>query len=99
MRVKDRYTKLELAGLDRTELPAGATHQIVRDYLVHYGYADTLAAFDSAAGAIPGASGDDMGYDAYAAGSSATLLRQRPIPIVMIMLVVAARPTECRSVA
>ncbi len=47
----------------RVELPAGATHQIVRDYLVHYGYADTLAAFDSAAGAIPGAPDDDMGQD------------------------------------
>ncbi len=46
---------------DRIELPAGATHQIVRDYLVHYGYADTLAAFDSAAGVIPGSQDDDMG--------------------------------------
>ena len=36
----------------------------MRDYLVHYGYADTLAAFDSAAGAIPGAPDDDMGQDA-----------------------------------
>ncbi len=52
----------------RVELPAGATHQIVRDYLVHYGYADTLAAFDSAAGAIPGAPDDDMGQDAYVFG-------------------------------
>ena len=33
----------------------------MRDYLVHYGYADTLAAFDSAAGVIPGARNDDMG--------------------------------------
>ena len=46
---------------DRIELPAGATHQIVRDYLVHYGYADTLAAFDSAAGVIPGARDEGMG--------------------------------------
>ena len=47
--------------LDRIELLAGATHQIVRDYLVHYGYADTLAAFDSAAGVIPGTQDDDIG--------------------------------------
>ena len=38
----------------RIELPAGATHQIVRDYLLFYGYADTLAAFDGAAGLDPG---------------------------------------------
>ena len=38
----------------RIELPAGATHQIVRDYLLFYGYADTLAAFDGAAGVDPG---------------------------------------------
>ena len=36
--------------LCRVELPAGATHQIVRDYLLFYGYGDTLAAFDGAAG-------------------------------------------------
>lgn len=28
----------------------GATHQIVQDYLRHYAYADTLHAFDQAAG-------------------------------------------------
>lgn len=38
----------------RIELPAGATHQIVRDYLLFYGYGDTLAAFDGAAGLDPG---------------------------------------------
>lgn len=31
-------------------ISAGLTHRIVRDYLLHYGYADTLAAFDQAAG-------------------------------------------------
>ena len=56
-------------GCIRVDLPAGATHQIVRDYLVHYGYADTLAAFDSAAGAIPGGAADeDMGQDACVPG-------------------------------
>lgn len=31
-------------------IPAGVTHRLVREYLLHYGYADTLHAFDSAAG-------------------------------------------------
>ncbi len=31
-------------------IPAGVTHRLVREYLLHYGYADTLSAFDSAAG-------------------------------------------------
>ncbi len=34
----------------RAEVNTGATHRVVRDYLAHYGYADTLAAFDSVAG-------------------------------------------------
>ncbi|KAI7842482.1 hypothetical protein COHA_003836 [Chlorella ohadii] len=36
--------------LHSTSVSAGEVHQIVRDYLLHYGYADTLAAFDTAAG-------------------------------------------------
>ena len=81
-------------GHARVELPAGATHQIVRDYLVHYGYADTLAAFDSAAGAIPGASDDDMGQDgcvlrrrAYSHGGS----------ICDSAFTKGAGPTECEG--
>ncbi|EIE19632.1 SPRY-domain-containing protein [Coccomyxa subellipsoidea C-169] len=31
-------------------IPAGVTHRLVREYLLHYGYADTLRAFDTAAG-------------------------------------------------
>ena len=34
-------------------MPAGVTHQLVRQYLLHFGYADTLRAFDSAAGVLP----------------------------------------------
>ncbi len=34
----------------RVDVDAGATHRVVRDYLAHYGYADTLAAFDAVAG-------------------------------------------------
>ena len=34
----------------RAEVDAGATHRVVRDYLAHYGYADTLAAFNGVAG-------------------------------------------------
>ena len=34
-------------------VPAGVTHQLVRQYLLHFGYADTLRAFDSAAGVLP----------------------------------------------
>lgn len=29
------------------------THQLVRQYLLHFGYARTLQAFDSAAGVLP----------------------------------------------
>ena len=32
------------------DVPAGVTHQLVRNYLLFYGYADTLAAFDTSAG-------------------------------------------------
>ncbi len=38
----------------RLEVPAGVTHQLVRQYLLHFGYAGTLAAFDAAAGLLPG---------------------------------------------
>ncbi len=31
-------------------MPAGTVHRVVRQYLLHYGYADTLQAFDAAAG-------------------------------------------------
>ena len=31
-------------------IPAGVTHRLVREYLLQYGYADTLRAFDTAAG-------------------------------------------------
>lgn len=34
-------------------IPAGVTHRLVRNYLLHYGYAKTLRAFDSAAGGSP----------------------------------------------
>ncbi len=37
----------------RAEVNTGATHRVVRDYLAHFGYADTLAAFDSVAGLEP----------------------------------------------
>ncbi|KAK9806165.1 hypothetical protein WJX72_003712 [[Myrmecia] bisecta] len=37
-----------------TPMPPGATHQIVRNYLMYYGYSNTLAAFDAAAGLIAG---------------------------------------------
>ena len=37
-----------------TSVSAGEVHQIVRNYLLHYGYADTLAAFDTAAGMAEG---------------------------------------------
>lgn len=37
----------------RLHVPAGVTHQLVRQYLLHFGYADTLRAFDSAAGVLP----------------------------------------------
>lgn len=30
------------------------THQLVRQYLLHFGYAGTLATFDAAAGLLPG---------------------------------------------
>lgn len=33
-------------------IPAGALHELVRGYLLHYGYADTLVAFDAAAGSV-----------------------------------------------
>jgi hypothetical protein len=36
--------------LHSTSVSAGEVHQIVRNYLLHYGYADTLAAFNTAAG-------------------------------------------------
>lgn len=42
--------------LDRIELQPGASHKVVRDFLVHFGYGNTLAAFDSAAGNIGGGS-------------------------------------------
>ena len=35
-------------------ISAGATHQIVQDYLLYYGYGDTLQAFDQAAGLTDG---------------------------------------------
>mmetsp|Transcript_7126 Transcript_7126/g.20115 ORF Transcript_7126/g.20115 Transcript_7126/m.20115 type:complete len:488 (-) Transcript_7126:361-1824(-) len=38
--------------VSREELPAGASHKIVRDFLVHFGYGATLAAFDAAAGTV-----------------------------------------------
>lgn len=31
-------------------VPAGVVHQLVHSYLLHYGYAETLTAFDQAAG-------------------------------------------------
>lgn len=37
------------------EIPAGVTHRLVRNYLLHHGYAGTLAAFDNASGANAGA--------------------------------------------
>ncbi len=41
----------------------GTTHQLVRQYLLHYGYADTLRAFDAAAGLLEqaGAQGQGQG--------------------------------------
>lgn len=35
-------------------LPAGVLHDVMRGYLLHYGYADTLAALDAAAGPAGG---------------------------------------------
>ncbi|KAK9826873.1 hypothetical protein WJX81_006034 [Elliptochloris bilobata] len=40
----------QAVAVQRAEVDAGAMHRVVRDYLAHYGYADTLAAFDSVAG-------------------------------------------------
>ncbi|KAK9862364.1 hypothetical protein WJX84_006280 [Apatococcus fuscideae] len=37
-----------------TPVPAGVSHQLVRDYLLYYGYADTLQAFEAASGLDPG---------------------------------------------
>lgn len=36
--------------LNRVSVPVDTSHHIVRQYLMHYGYADTLAAFDRVAG-------------------------------------------------
>ena len=36
--------------LGSVSISAGATHQVVQDYLKYYGYGDTLQAFDQAAG-------------------------------------------------
>ena len=44
-----------------TSVSAGEVHQIVRNYLLHYGYADTLAAFDTAAGMAEGQGGAGTG--------------------------------------
>ena len=41
----------------RLEMPAGVTHQLVRQYLLHFGYAGTLGAFDDAAGLLPDGGG------------------------------------------
>ncbi|BDA46674.1 Ran-binding protein 10 [Coccomyxa sp. Obi] len=38
------------AAVQSIPIPAGVTHRLVREYLLHYGYADTLRAFDAAAG-------------------------------------------------
>ncbi|GIL63044.1 hypothetical protein Vafri_17192 [Volvox africanus] len=40
------------AAIDRIPVSPGITHEIVRQYLLHYGYEDTLRAFDEAAGLI-----------------------------------------------
>lgn len=44
---------------------AGDVHQIIRGYLLHYGYAASLAAFDAAAGmaALDDAGGDVMAVE------------------------------------
>lgn len=34
----------------RVPLSTSVAHQVVREYLLRYGYADTLAAFDEASG-------------------------------------------------
>lgn len=39
-----------LCRLCSISIPAGVTHRLVREYLLQYGYADTLRAFDTAAG-------------------------------------------------
>eukprot|EP00879_Flechtneria_rotunda_P014464 GHRR01015113.1.p1 GENE.GHRR01015113.1~~GHRR01015113.1.p1 ORF type:complete len:351 (+),score=113.33 GHRR01015113.1:510-1562(+) len=38
------------AAVQRMQVAAGDAHQVVRSYLLHYGYGATLAAFDAAAG-------------------------------------------------
>lgn len=45
------------AAVHSAQIPPADCHQIVRNYLLHYGYADTLAAFDQGAGAVGEASG------------------------------------------
>ncbi|GIL69885.1 hypothetical protein Vretifemale_659 [Volvox reticuliferus] len=38
------------AAVDRIPVSSGVTHKLVRQYLLHYGYKETLCAFDEAAG-------------------------------------------------
>ncbi|PSC76243.1 Ran-binding 10 [Micractinium conductrix] len=64
---------------------AGEVHQLVQDYLLHYGYADSLAAFDAAAGMAyaaaeeggAAASGGGAGGGGAAAPPAAALLPLR----------------------
>lgn len=55
--VRRRFASLQYSQLSnsigRLEVPAGVTHNLVRQFLLHFGYADTLRAFDSAAGVLP----------------------------------------------
>lgn len=57
------------AAVSAVPLCHGAVHRLVRQYLVHYAYADTLAAFDAAAGL--GGSDDDADGGGSAGGAKA----------------------------
>lgn len=56
------------AAISASSLSHASVHSLVRQYLLHYGYADTLAAFDKAAGLSGGDMDDDDNAAAAAAG-------------------------------
>eukprot|EP00198_Chlamydomonas_reinhardtii_P005705 XP_001695041.1 predicted protein [Chlamydomonas reinhardtii] len=63
------------AAVERIPVSPGTSHALVRQYLLHYGYADTLAAFDAAAGIT--AAADSSASAAAAADNAASGLALR----------------------
>ncbi|KAG2484878.1 hypothetical protein HYH03_016362 [Edaphochlamys debaryana] len=66
---------VQRAAVQRIPVSSGTSHQLVRQYLLHYGYEDTLRAFDEAAGL--GGEGASSSAPAPASSDAASLLPLR----------------------